>query len=130
MAVPSAYLTSSRGIKEILENVQKAGVPQRFTYEFLKQLGHASSADRPAVAVLKALRFLSDNGEPTDRYRRFKDPGQARLVMAEALRDAYADVFTVDQQANERTSKELQGVFARLSGKGEAVNEKMATTFK
>jgi hypothetical protein len=130
MAVPSAYLSTSGSIREILDDVQKAGVPQRFTYEFLKQLGHASSADRPAVAVLKALRFLSDSLEPTERYRRFKDPAQARLVMAEALRDAYADVFTVDQQANERTTNELKGIFARLSDKGDAVNQKMASTFK
>lgn len=110
--------------------MQRAGVPKRFTYDFLKQLGFASSGDRPVISVLKALRFLDDSGVPTERYRRFKDPAQARGVLAEAMREAYADVFTVDQAANGRTTNELKGIFARLSDKGDAVNTKMATTFK
>lgn len=113
-----------------MEAVRGAGVPTRFTYEFLKQLGYPSSGDRPVIAVMKALGFLNEGGEPTERYRRFKDPAQAKAVVAEAMRDAYADVFTVDQQANTKTASELKGIFARLSDKGEAVNTKMATTFK
>lgn len=50
--------------------------------------------------------------------------------MAEAIRAAYTDVFTVDQQANTKAASELKGIFARLSDKGESVNERMATTFK
>lgn len=130
MAIPTAYLTTAKNLRPILEDMQKAGVPRRVTYEFLKQLGHGSSANRPVIAVMKALRFLTESGEPTDRYRRFKDPGQAGAVLAEALRDAYSDVFTVDEQANERTTNELKGIFARLSDKGDSVNMKMATTFK
>jgi hypothetical protein len=130
MTIPAGYLTTVRNIKPILEDMQRAGVPPRFTYDFLKQLGHGSSANRPVIGVLKALGFLTDTGEPTDRYRRFKDPAHSRRVMAEALREAYADVFTVDQQANERTTNDLKGIFARLSDKGDAVNMKMASTFK
>lgn len=51
-------------------------------------------------------------------------------MLAEALRDAYADVFTVDEDAHERTTNQLKGIFARLSDKGDSVNLKMATTFK
>jgi len=130
MTIPSAYLTSSKNTRAILESVQRAGVPTRFTYEFLKQLGYPSSTDRPMIAVLKGLGFLAESGEPTERYRRFKDSGLSKSVMAEAVRAAYADVFTVDQQANTKTTNELKGIFARLSDKGESVNEKMATTFK
>jgi hypothetical protein len=123
-------LSTARNVKDVFAAMQRAGVPKRFTYDFLKQLGHGSSANRPVIAVLKALRFLDDGGVPTGRYRRYKDPAHAGAVMAEALRDAYADVFTVDQAANTRTTNELKGIFARLSGKGDAVNLKMATTFK
>jgi hypothetical protein len=130
MGIPSSYLTSQKNLKPIFESIQKAGVPRRFSYEFLKQLGFASSGDRPFVGVLKSLRFLDDGGAPTDRYRRFKDPGQAPAVMTEALRDAYADVFTIDVDAGKLSVNELKGLFARLSDKGDAVNEKMARTFK
>jgi Family of unknown function (DUF5343) len=130
MPVPSAYLMTARNTRAIAEAIQRAGVPSRFTYEFLKQLGYPSSGDRPIIAVLKALGFLTDSGEPTDRYRRFKDPAQAKAVMAEAIRAAYVDVFTIDQQANTKTATDLKGIFARLSDKSESVNEKMAMTFK
>ena len=113
-----------------MESVQRAAVPTRFTYEFLKQLGYPSSTDRPIIAVLKARGLLTDSGEPTERYRRFKDPGQSKAVMAEAIRAAYTDVFTIDQQANTKTATDLKGIFARLSDKGESVNERMATTFR
>jgi hypothetical protein len=130
MAIPTTYLPSSGKLKGIMEDILRAGDPDRFTYEFLKQIGHASSADRPVIPVLKALGFLTDSGTPTERYRRYKDTAQSKAVMAEAVRDAYADVFKVDQKANTKTAKELKGVFARLSGKGDSVNEKMALTFK
>jgi hypothetical protein len=130
MAVPTTYFASAGRLKGIMEDILRAGDPDRFTYEFLKQIGHASSADRPVIPVLKALGFLTDSGQPTERYRRYKDPSQSKAVMAEAVRDAYADVFTVDQEANKKPTTELKGVFARLSGKGDSVNEKMASTFK
>jgi len=130
MSVPTAYLTTAKNVKDVFASMQKAGVPKRFTYEFLKQLGFASSGDRPVISVMKALRFLDDSGVPTERYRRFREPAQARGVLAEAMREAYADVFTIDQAANDRTTNDLKGIFARLSEKGDAVSMKMATTFK
>jgi hypothetical protein len=130
MAVPTAYLTTVKNIKGILEAIQKAAVPERFTYEFLKQLGFGSSGDRPTIPVLKAIGFLAEGGQPTDRYRRFKDPASAGVAMAEGLREAYTDLFAIDPKAYEKSSTELKGVFGRLSDKGDAVNKKMATTFK
>jgi Family of unknown function (DUF5343) len=130
MAVPSTYLTSTKNTQAILGAIQKAGVPNRFTYDFMKQLGFGSSVDRPMIPLLKALRFLDDSGTPTERYRRFKDPSLAAAVLAEGMRDAYADVFGVDQQAQSKSPNELKGIFARVSDKGESVTTKMAMTFK
>jgi hypothetical protein len=58
MAVPSAYLTTTKNAAAILAAMQRAGVPERFTFEFLKQLGFGSSSDRAMIAVLKALGFF------------------------------------------------------------------------
>jgi hypothetical protein len=130
MPVPDSYLNSAKNVGEIFAAIKGAGVPDRFTHEFLKQLGFSSSNDRSVIAVMKALRFLDDNSAPTDRYKRFRDPAISEAVMAEALRDAYADLFTVNQKANEQSSTALVGAFKRLTGKGDAVAKKMATTFK
>ena len=130
MAVPSAYLTTTRNTAAIFEAIQRAGVPERFTYEFLKQLGFGSSGDRPTIPVLKAIGFLDDSSQPTALYRRFKDKSIAKSVMAQALRQGYSDLYAVDTEAHNKTTGQLAGMFARLSDKGEAVTAKMAVTFK
>jgi hypothetical protein len=130
MAVPSAYLASTKNTRSILEAAQRAGVPERFTFEFMKQIGYGSSGDRPMIPVLKSIGFLTESGQPTDRYRRYKDPATAQAAMAEGLREAYADLFGIDTDAHTKSVGELKGMFSRLSDKGESVNSKMAATFK
>jgi Family of unknown function (DUF5343) len=130
MTVPSAYLTSARNTAAILEAIQRAQVPERFTFEFLKQLGFSSSSDRPTIGVLKAIGFLDDSSVPTTLYRQYKDKSIARAVLAQGVRAGYADVFAVDTEAHTRTIQQVNGVFARLSDKGESVTSKMAMTFK
>jgi hypothetical protein len=130
MAVPTSYLTGTKNLKGILEAIQKAGVPQRFTYDWLKTLGYPSSNDRPIIPLFKAMRFIDDSGGPLDRYKRYRDTTQAKAVLAEGMRDAYRDVFAVDQQAQNLTAEQLKGIFARLSGKSDRVADQMAVTFK
>ena len=130
MAVPDSYLHSVKNVSAIFAAVKDAGVPDRFSHEFLKQLGFTSSGDRAVIAVMKALRFVDDNSTPTDRYRHFRDPSLSGAVMAQALRDAYSDLFTINQKAHEMGSAGLLGAFKRITGKGDAVAQKMASTFK
>lgn len=132
MAVPSAYLTSTKNTKKIFASMQKASVPTTsgFTYEFLKQLGYASSSDRPMIPVLKAIGFLDASGKPTDLYRQYKDPAIAKQALAIGLRAGYADLFAIDNDAYKRNQQELAGMFARLTDKGESVTGKMAMTFR
>jgi len=130
MAVPSAYLQSTKNTVAILSAIQRAGVPARFTYEFLKQLGFPSSSDRAIIPVLKSIGFLDESSMPTGLYRRFKDKNIAPVVMAEGLRSGYGDVFAVDTQAHTKSAQQLTGIFSRLSEKGDSATAKMAYTFK
>jgi hypothetical protein len=130
MAVPSAYLMSTKNTASIFASLQKAGVPDVFTHEFLKQLGYASSGDRPVIPVMKAIGFLDDSARPTALYRTYKDPAHARAAMAQGVRAGYADLFAIDTEAYNKTVSQLAGMFGRLSDKGEAVTQKMASTFK
>jgi len=123
------YMLSVKNLPNVLEAIRTAGVPDRFTHGFLKQLGFASSTDRAVISVMRALRFLDDSSVPTDRYKRYRDTSLSRVVMAEALRDAYSDLFTINESANTMSSPELKGAFKRISGKGDSTAEKMASTF-
>jgi hypothetical protein len=130
MPIPTSYMTSTKNVGNILQAIQKAGVPPKFTYDFLKKLGYPSSNDRPIIPLLKTMKFLDSTGKPLERYRRYKDIPNAPAVLAEGIRDAYSDIFVVDQQAQALDDEALKGVFARVSGKGDRVVEQMALTFK
>ncbi len=46
MSLPTAYLTSTKNLKAILEAIQNAQAPKKFTYSFLESLEFKSSSDR------------------------------------------------------------------------------------
>jgi len=119
-----------KNLPSVFQAVRDAGVPDRFTHGFLKQLGFASSTDRGVIGVMKSLRFLDESSAPTERYKRYRDPSLSGSVMAEALRDAYSDLFTVSEKANEMSPAQLKGAFKRISGKGDSAAEKMSATFR
>ncbi len=128
--VPTSYFVVQSKLKPIMEAIQKAGVPDKFTLAFLNSLGFKSTNDRPIVAVLKSLEFLNQGGAPTQAYRDYKDSAKAKKVMAERIKITYADVFLANENANTLSQDQLKGIFASLSGKSESVAIKMAGTFK
>jgi hypothetical protein len=131
VALPTAYLTSTKNLEGILMAVQNAQAPAKFTQAFLESLGYASSSDRLVINMLKALGFLSAAGEPTERYIRYLEPAESGRVLAEGIRDAYADLFRVNIKAQEMPRAELKGKIRVLTqGKlTDGVVDKMAMTF-
>jgi Family of unknown function (DUF5343) len=130
MAVPSTYMFSSNHVADILTAVQQAGVPQRFTQEFLKSLGFTSSNDRAIIGVLKSLGFLDQSGAPTARYRAFRNQREAPYVLADAIREAYSDLFLANENAQTLPAERIKGILATRVDKGDSVVTKMASTFR
>ena len=131
MALPTAYLTSTKNLEGIFNAIQSAKAPPSFTQRFLEDLGYKSNADRLIINVLKALGFLSADGTPQQRYFDFLDQSQSGRVLAEAIEDAYADLYQLDRNAHERPRAELVGRLKTLT-RGQASDSvvgKMATTF-
>ncbi len=131
MALPTAYLTSTKNLDGILSAIQTAQAPPRFTINFLANLGYKSSSDRLIINVLKALGFLNPDGSPTDRYYRYLDQTEARKVLAEGLRDAYADLFQLNRNANTMSRTDVKHKLKTLTQgqSSDAVLMKMAGTF-
>lgn len=115
MSLPSAYLTSFKNTAPILQAVQAAQAPERFTQKFLEGLGFASTNDRAIINVLKALGFLDDAGVPTSRYHRYLDQTQSALVLAEGIREAYEDLFRVNRNAHEMAQADVKNKLKTLS---------------
>jgi len=131
MAKDMPYMQSVKTLPSILAKIKVAQTPPKFTHEFLRSnLGFNSSTDRPVIQVLKALGFLTADSTPTARYNEFRSDATSGRAMAAGLRDGWSDVFLSDQYAYQRTPTELKSIFMSVTGKSEAVAEKMATTFK
>ncbi len=131
MAVPTAYLTTSKNLEAMLNAITTAQAPPKFTQTFLEGLGFKSKSDRLIINVLKALGLLTPSGEPTQRYYDYLDPAQSGRVLADAMRDAYSDVFQLKRDAQTMSRTELKGKLKTLTqGQySDAVLSKMALTF-
>ncbi|SRR5258706_7643427 len=131
MALPTSYLTTVKNLQAILSSIQNAKAPDKFTTRFLESLEFRSAADRLIIGVLKSLGFLDAEGHPRDRYFRFLDQTQSGTVLAEAIREAYADLFQVNTRANTLSKTDLINKFKTLSqgAISESVLDKMAMTF-
>lgn len=132
MALPKSYLTSTKNLAAIFQAIQQAKAPERFTTRFLESLEFKNAADRLVIGVLKSLGLLDDQGRPTQRYFGFLDQTQSAAILAEAVREAYSDIFAVNINAQNLSKTELVNKFKTLSqgAFSEAVLDKMATTFQ
>lgn len=124
------YMPSVTNLSKILDAIQRAGVPDVFNLDFLKDLGFTSSNDRPVIKVLKYLGMLDTAGHPQTPYREFVDHTKAKAVLAERLRVAFDDLFLSDQDANKKAVEQLKGWFKTKTGASDSVAKKMSTQFK
>ncbi len=115
MSLPTAYLNVFKNAGDILQAIQAAQAPPRFTQKFLEGIGFPSSNDRTMINVLKALGFLDDSGVPTRRYHEYLDQTQSALVLAEGMREAYGDLFRVNKAAQNMTQSDVKNKMRTLS---------------
>src|SRR6185436_3365871 len=102
---------SVTNLHKILDQMQKAGVPETFNRDFLTDLGFASSGDRPTVKLLKYLGFLDASGRPTSVYRDFMDHTKAKKVLGGRIPIAFDDLYLSDRQAQGKSVEALKGWF-------------------
>ena len=80
--------------------------------------------------MLRQLGFLTADSTPTARYNRFRSKTSGGTVLAEGLRDGWADILLADQRAYEKSAAQLAEIFKGVTGAGDASAGKMAQTFK
>lgn len=123
------YLPSAKNIPVLFGKIVEGTAPDKFTVDHLKAIGLASSNDRPFIPLLKDLGFLTPEGSPTARYHSFRDKSRSKQVMAEALRDAYADVFHVSENPTTSDRAAVEGLFKSKNNSSDKVAQLQAATF-
>lgn len=114
MALPNSYTLKPNAIPEYFEAILDAQAPERFSIKFLENLGFTNTNDRLLIGILKDLGFLNADAVPQQRYYEFLDRSRSRQVIAEAIREAYADLFSVNTKANELPADDVKNKLRTL----------------
>jgi hypothetical protein len=129
VAADLPYMPSVSNVAGILDRMNAAGTPPKFTHDFLKStLGFASSNDRAIIKVLRQLGFIGADGTPTSRYSEFK--GNAGLALANGLREGWAPLFLADQKIYDKPPNAIVTIVKSVTGQSDSVAKKMSATFK
>src|SRR5260370_11941323 len=99
-------------IKPFLEHVQSAGVPDKVTLRYLEKVGFTSKNDRYLMTILKFLGFLDSNGTPTRLWQAYRNRSSGRTTLANALRQAYSDLFQTYPDANRKDNEGVRNLFS------------------
>lgn len=131
MALPNSYTIKTGAIPDYFEAILNAEAPERFSQKFLEGLGFASSNDRLFIGILKELGFLNADGAPQERYYSFLDRSVSQRVLAEGIREAYADLFAVNTSAHTMSVDEAYNKLRTLykGEKKDTVIKNIAKTF-
>ena len=132
MSLMTAYLQTTKNLQNIINSIVGAKAPERFTNKFLEDLGFKSTNDRLYIGVFKGLGLLDENGTPTQRYHRLLDQSETGTVLAEGIREAYKDLFSLRKNAQDLTNDEVKGKLKTLTQgqKSDNILLLMANTFK
>lgn len=131
MALSNAYLNQVKNLPQILDAIREAQAPERFTHKFLESLDFKSTNDRGIIGVLKALGFTDESGVPKQPYFDYLDEETHRSVLADGIRRGYADLFKLNNKANEKDGAWVKSKLKMLTQgtKSDPVLTKMAATF-
>jgi len=131
MALPSSYTQKPNSIPAYLDAMVDAQAPDRFNVKFMENLGFTSTNDRLFVGILKELGFINQDGLPQQRYYEFLDRTQSRKVIAEGIKEAFADFFTVNTKANELPLEDVRNKLRTLYAgkKSDLTIDRIAGTF-
>jgi hypothetical protein len=125
----SRYMIGVKNVPAIMKQIISGSAPDKFTVDHLKGLGFKSSGDRGIIPVLKDMKFLSSDGTPTQRYHDYRDPSKSAKVLGEGLRDAYGDLFLINESLSASDRKAIEGKFKSTTNSTDRVAALQAMTF-
>ena len=123
------YMTSVKNVPAIMEKIIEGTAPTKFSAEHLKSLGFVTSSDRSIIPVLKDLGFLGADGTPTQRYHNYRNPARSEMILGEALKEAYEDLFHINAYPTDSDRAAIEGKFRSTHNVKERVAQQMAMTF-
>ena len=122
------YTQNTGNLTNLITQIGKNGVPDKFTTKDLPVWGFKSSNDRSIVSVLKFIGFLDSSGSPTELWREARTKPSA--ATAKGVREGYKSLFQTFPDAERKDSEALTNFFKAKTDVGDAAIKMMVATFK
>ncbi len=123
------YMRGAGKVPEYFQKIRDGVAPETFTLSHLRGLGFTSSNDNAIIPLLKALGFLTSDGKPTQRYNDYRDHSKSKAIMGQAIKDAYGDLFLINENISDSDKPAVQGKFKATHNVSDDVAERMTRTF-
>ena len=124
------YMVSNNKISMIISSLQAAAKPSKFTLDFLKNMGYASTNDRGIVPLFKELGFLTEDSVPTVYYDQLRDQTTYKKIMAARIRELYSELFVINVEIYKDSEANIKGAISRVTGGAEESVKRIYNTFK
>jgi hypothetical protein len=130
MAEKFTYTTVPNSLRGFIKGIPDRSKPDKVTVKYLKQIGFKSSNDATMIKVMKFVGFLDSAGAPNEAYTQYLNKDKGPAVMAECVKNSYADLFKVYPKPHAQSDSALQNFFRESKGLAAKTVNLMAATFK
>jgi len=111
------YMTAPGSIGKILEKIKEASTPETFSQDFLKtKLGFNGGNYLTFIPWAKKAGFVNGDGTPTNLYKQFRNPATSGKSLAIAIKQAYSELFSRNEYANDLDKKAFKGLVMEATG--------------
>ncbi len=124
------YVMSAPTVPRFLKHIKTSGVPDQVNGKYLKSVGFKSNNDISLIGAFKAIDFLSDSGAPTEKWRAFRDATKGPIVLAEGIRQGYADLFKTYPDAYRKDDEAVRNWIRSNTNFGGATIDRALRTFR
>lgn len=129
MTLLSSYVLVYGQLPKFLDAIRQGQAPEKFTRQYLKDLGFKSSNHHALIPLLKGLGFLTADGTPTPRYMSFLDKSRSKRILGEAIKENYSDIFTLKSNPSKDDKGMIAGKFKSTFNTSDHVASLSASTF-
>jgi hypothetical protein len=128
MEIP--FLLNKKNLRRFLDGMPGFAVPTVFSKKELLALGFKSSYDEKIPLIMEFIGFVDKARVPTERWKKFRDKENSAKIMAESIKEAYADLFKRYPNANEKDDEALRNVISGVTSADKMIVGKIIDTFK
>lgn len=129
MGLPTTYTQAYSQLGEFFNKIRDAQAPDKFTIQQLKDFGYKSNNHRAIIPLIKALGFISGDGSPTQRYHDYRNHSLSKVVMGQAVKEAYSDIFLIKAKPTAADRQLIEGKFKSFHNASDVVAGLMTKTF-